>query len=243
MLNPQPLPPGASVSLNPQPLPPGAMVSLNPQPLPPGGMVSLNPQPFPPGASIMFNQPYPPDPCRFFSALKRIPVKAQDDFGKVKTDGNRIGNDDFGGSSNLLEEEGIFYYFQHEKGAHQLVRPGSVLAEVALGGACATAVGIHSIGGGGGEGKVHVHEITFTKPSGMVGPALVIAGKGVQIDFCKTDEGTLEPPGSLSNGAPSHRWMDMDQVEADPFDDAWQLTNEPKNGFYGEADSPCAWCP
>jgi hypothetical protein len=93
-LNPQPLPPDATielVALNPQPLPPEAtinLVALNPQPLPPGvsiNLVALNPQPLPPKATIDFvalnPQPLPPNGILYFVAVSAGPL----------TDGSRWG--------------------------------------------------------------------------------------------------------------------------------------------------------
>jgi len=117
----------------------------------------------------------------------------------LKTDGNAIGGGEFGGGydyshgSRLMQEEGIYYFFDHAEGGHKLGSPGSDLTELTFGGACVTMIGAHSYGGGGGTGKVHVHEITM--------------------------------------------------LSADPFDDAWQLSNIPKNGFDSRGASACAWCP
>jgi YD repeat-containing protein len=124
-----------------------------------------------------------------------VPIKKGDDFGKVKTDGNKLGNGDFGGGYDyslgrhalhlglpgsggirpgiarrrprnwdgnyiydpteadpfdeplptahahygFLEEWGIYYYFDHGSGGHTL-------------------------GGGGGTGKVHFHDIPIQPP-------------------------------------------------------------------------------
>jgi len=136
--------------------------------------------------------------------LRLVPVKPSEDFGMLKTDGNAIGGGEFGGGydyshgSRLMEEEGIYYFFDHAEGGHKLGSPGSDLTELTLAGACVTMTGAHAYGGGGGAGKVHVHDISVTMPSITVGHAVVLAGKGVVIDFCKTDVGDS----SVNNGGP-----------------------------------------
>jgi len=261
-LNPQPFPPGTFVGRNPGPSgDPGSFVELNPQPLPPGGMVGrapgpqgdpgsfveLNPQPLPPGGmspmmagttgpglevelAILNPESYPPDPCRtfppdpcfppspcrafppspcrfyppspcaFVALLKNVPVKAHNDFGMVKSDGNSIGNGEFGGGydyslgSRLMEDEGISHFFNHEDGAHTLV-PGSPGA----------------------------------------------AAEGGQGFYDEWDFHHYLTPSSSRPSARSHRPV-LQSLEADPFDDSWQLHDVPKNAFFAGGSS-CAWCP